>query len=175
MLQVFPAGSSFVPSGFTSSYDTVFTPVYDFQTKDTPWDKQFKNNVNKSVGFTLSIPLFNGLSNYSSVRTAKLQALNSKYSYDIVRQQLFKTIAQAHADASGALNKYASAKMALDASQQSFTYAEQKFNAGSISAFDYNNAKNRVLKSQADLLNAKYDFIFKLKVLDYYQGKPLTF
>jgi len=166
---------SFVPSGFTSSYDTVFTPVYDFQTKDTPWDKQFKNNVNKSVGFTLSIPLFNGLSNYSSIKTAKLQVLNNKYAYDIVRQQLFKTIAQAYADANGALNKYASAKTALDASQQSFTYAEQKFNAGSISAFDYNNAKNRVLKSQADLLNAKYDFIFKLKVLDYYQGKPLTF
>lgn len=166
---------SFVPSGYTSGYDTVYSPVYNFQTKQTPWATQFKNNVNKSVGITLSIPIFNGLSTYSNVQTAKMQALNSKYSYDLARQQLFKTIAQAHADATGALNKYASAKTALDASQQSFTYAEQKFNAGSISAFDYTNSKNRVLKAQADLLNAKYDFIFKIKVLDYYQGKPLTF
>lgn len=166
---------SFVPSGYTSGFDTVYSPVYSFQTQDTPWNKQFKNNVNKSIGFTLSVPLFNGLSNYTNIKTAKLQTLSSKYSYDIARQQLFKTIAQAHADANGALNKYASAKTALEASQQSFTYAEQKFNAGSISAFDYNTAKNRVLKAQADMLNSKYDFVFKLKVLDYYQGKPLTF
>lgn len=101
--------------------------------------------------------------------------LNTKYGYDLARQQLYKTIVQAYADAQAALNKFASAKTALEASQQSFTFAEQKFNAGSVSSFDYNNAKNRVLKAQADLLNAKYDFIFKLKVLDYYQGKPLTF
>ncbi len=170
-----PTLSGFQATGITSQLDTVYTPTYSFETKPTPWNTQFKNNVNKSVGLTLNIPLFNGLSNYASIKTAKLQVLNSKYSYDIVRQQLFKTIAQAHADANGALNKYASAKTALEAAQQSFTFTEQKFNAGSVSAFDYNNAKNRVLKSQADLLNSKYDFIFKLKVLDYYQGKPLTF
>lgn len=166
---------AYIPSGFTSSYDTVYSPIYNFETRDTPWEQQFRDNVNKSIGFTLSIPLFNGASNYASIRTAKLQALNSKYTYDITRQQLFKTIAQAYADAQGALNKYAAARSSLEASQQSFTFTEQKFNAGSVSAFDYNNAKNRVLKAQADMLNAKYDFIFKLKVLDFYQGKPLTF
>lgn len=166
---------SYIPSGFTSSYDTVYSPIYNFETRDTPWDQQFRDNVNKSIGFTLSIPLFNGASNYANIRTAKLQALNSKYTYDITRQQLFKTIAQAYADAQGALNKYAAARTSLEASQQSFSFTEQKFNAGSVSAFDYNNAKNRVLKAQADMLNAKYDFIFKLKVLDYYQGKPITF
>lgn len=170
-----PTISGFQMSGFTSKFDTVYTPVYHVDTRPTPWSNQVKNNVNKSVGFSINIPIFNGLSTYSGVQTAKLQALNSKYSYDIARQQLYKTIAQAYADAQGALNKYASAKAAFDASQQSFTFAEQKFNAGSISAFDYNTAKNRVLKTQADMLNAKYDFIFKLKVLDYYQGKPLTF
>jgi len=166
---------SYQAAGITGSGEIVYIPSYNFTTRNTPWSTQFSNNVNKSVGFTLSIPLFNGLSTYSGIKTARIQALSSKYSYDIARQQLFKTIAQAYADAQGALNKYASAKTALEASQQSFTYAEQKFNAGSVSAFDYNNAKNRVLKSQADMLNSKYDFIFKLKVLDYYQGKPLTF
>ncbi len=164
-----------VPAGITASGEIVYLPSYSVVTKPTPWSTQFSNNVNKSLGFTLNFPLFNGLSTYAAVQTAKLQVLNTKYSYDIARQQLFKTIVQAYADAKGALNKYASAKIALDASQQSFTYAEQKFNAGSVSAFDYNTSKNRVLKAQADLLNAKFDFIFKLKVLDYYQGKPLTF
>jgi outer membrane protein len=133
------------------------------------------NNLNKSLAFTLSIPLFNGLSTYAGIQTAKLQMLSNQYGYDIAKQQLYKTIVQAYTDAQGALNKYASAKVAYETSVQSFNYAEQKFNAGAINSFDYNNSKNRTLRTQTDMLNAKYDFIFKLKVLDYYQGKPLAF
>jgi outer membrane protein len=142
---------------------------------NTPFKDQFKNNVNKSIGFSLNVPLFNGLSTYSTVKNAKLQMLNSKYSYDLNKQQLYKTIAQAYADAQSSLNKYTAAKAALDASGTAFTYTEQKYSVGAISAFDYSTAKNRLMKSQADVLNAKFDFIFKLKVLDFYQGKPLTF
>jgi outer membrane protein len=111
----------------------------------------------------------------AGIKNAKLQVLNNKYGYDIARQQLYRTIVQAYTDAQGALNKYLSAKTAYETSQLSFTYAEQKFNAGALNSFDYNNSKNRVLRTQTDMLNAKYDFIFKLKVLDYYQGKPLAF
>jgi outer membrane protein len=161
--------------GTGSATQIVYAPTFDVVTKNTPWSTQFSNNVNKSVGFTLNVPLFNGLANASNIKIAKLQVMSNKYGYDIARQQLYKTIAQAYADAQGSLNKYASAKSALDASQQSFTYAEQKFNAGALNSFDYNNSKNRVIKASADMLNSKYDFIFKLKVLDYYQGKPLTF
>ena len=164
------------PGGITqATNELVLLPSANVVTRNTPWSVQFSNNVNKSVGFSINVPLFNGLSTASQIKTAKLQVLSNKYGYDIARQQLYKTIAQAYADAQGSLNKYASAKSALDASTQSFTYAEQKFNAGAISAFDYNNSKNRVIKATADMLNSKYDFIFKLKVLDYYQGKPLTF
>lgn len=143
--------------------------------KDTPFDTQVKNNVNKSVGFTLTVPLFNGLSTYTSIRNAKLSVLSNKYSYDLRKQQLLKTIAQAHADAQAAIDKYSSAVIARDAAQQSFYFSEQKFNAGALSAFDYSTAKNRLLRSEADLLNAKFDYIFKMKVLDFYQGKPLVF
>ena len=169
------AFGGFQPSGITGHGDTVYTPTYNPITRPTPWSTQFSNNVNKSIGFSLNFPIFNGLANYSNIKTAKLQVLSNKYGYDIARQQLYKTIAQAYADAQGSLNKYISAKAALEASQQSFTYAEQKFNAGALNSFDYNNSKNRVIKTNADMLNSKYDFIFKLKVLDYYQGKPLTF
>jgi len=153
----------------------VYVPVVNTVTEKTPWGTQLNNNLNKSIAFTLSIPLFNGLSTYSGIQTAKLQMLNNKYGYDIAKQQLYKTIVQAYADAQGALNKYTSAKVAYETSMQSFSYAEQKFNAGVINSFDYNNSKNRTLRTETDMLNAKYDFIFKLKVLDYYQGKPLAF
>ncbi|HTA61252.1 MAG TPA: TolC family protein [Bacteroidia bacterium] len=160
---------------YTASGESVVAPVINTVTKNTAWTTQLDNNLNKSLAFTLSVPIFNGLSTYSAVQTAKLQMLNNKYGYDIAKQQLYKTIVQAYADAQGALNKYTSAKVAYETSMQSFTYAEQKFNAGAINSFDYNNSKNRTLKTETDMLNAKYDFIFKLKVLDYYQGKPLTF
>jgi outer membrane protein len=160
---------------YTQSGEHVYAPTFNTVTKNTAWGKQLDNNLNKSLAFTLSIPIFNGLSTYSGVQTAKLQMLNNKYGYDIAKQQLYKTIVQAYADAQGALNKYTSAKVAYETSMQSFGYAEQKFNAGTINSFDFNNSKNRTLKTETDMLNAKYDFIFKLKVLDYYQGKPLTF
>ncbi|HXD92992.1 MAG TPA: TolC family protein [Bacteroidia bacterium] len=158
-----------------TSHDIVYIPSVNTVTEKTPWAAQLGNNLNKSIAFTLNIPLFNGLSTYSGIQTAKLQMLNNKYGYDIAKQQLYKTIVQAYADAQGALNKYTSAKVAYETSMQSFSYAEQKFNAGVINSFDYNNSKNRTLRTETDMLNAKYDFIFKLKVLDYYQGKPLAF
>lgn len=158
----------------TSGGQFVYQPGFDIVTRNTPFADQFKNNVNKSVGFSLSVPLFNGLSTYSSIKNAKLQMLNSKYNYDLTKQQLYKTIAQAYADAQASLNKYTAAKSAYDAANTAFMYTEQKYNVGAINAFDYSTAKNRLLKSQADVLNGKFDYIFKLKVLDYYQGKPLT-
>ena len=160
---------------YTASGESVVAPTFNEVTKTTSWNTQLSNNLNKSIAFTLSVPIFNGLSNYAGIKNAKLQVLSNKYGYDIARQQLYKTIVQAYTDAQGALNKYMSAKSAYETSQVSFTYAEQKFNAGVLNSFDFNNSKNRVLRTETDMLNAKYDFIFKLKVLDYYQGKPLAF
>ena len=166
---------SYQAIGATASGETVYIPSLNTVTEKTPWGTQLNNNLNKSIAFTLNIPLFNGLSTYANVQTAKLQMQSNQYGYDIAKQQLYKTIVQAYVDAQGALNKYVSAKVAYETSVQSFNYAEQKFNAGVLNSFDFNNSKNRTLKTETDMLNAKYDFIFKLKVLDYYQGKPLTF
>jgi outer membrane protein len=173
--RVVSTSTSYQAIGATASGELVYVPSVNAVTEKTPWSTQLGNNLNKSLAFTLNIPLFNGLSTYANVQTAKLQMLSNRYGYDIAKQQLYKTIVQAYTDAQGALNKYASAKVAYETSVQSFNYAEQKFNAGVLNSFDFNNSKNRTLKTETDMLNAKYDFIFKLKVLDYYQGKPLTF
>ena len=170
--------------GYNSKLDTLgdipgFGPLtytrQDPILKDTPFNDQFKNNVNKSIGVTITVPLFNGLQTYTSVKNAKLSAINAKLSQDLAKQDLYKTIAQAYANARAALNKYAASKSSVDASEQSFTYAQQKFNIGVISAFDFNTAKTRLINAQSNLLQAKFDYLFKLKVLDFYQGKPLTF
>jgi outer membrane protein len=167
--------SGYQISGITNRGDSVYSPVTDFITRKTPFADQFRDNVNKSFGLTLSIPLFNGLQTYTGVKNAKLNALNAKYSQDIAKQNLYKNIAQAYVNAKASLNKYYASKSSVEAANESFKYAQQKFNAGVISAFDFSTSKNRLFAAESNLLQAKYDYIFKLKVLDYYQGKPLGF
>ncbi len=162
-------------TAITTGGQYVLSPKTELVTQPKPFNDQFKDNVNKSLGFTLSVPIFNGLSTYTSIKNSQLNALNAKYSHDLAEQNLYKTIAQAYANARAALNKYGASKASVDASQQSFNYAQQKFNVGAISAFDFNSAKTRLVNAQSNLLQSKYDYLFKLKVLDFYQGKPLTF
>lgn len=159
----------------TTSGDFVLSPKTQVVTSDKPFADQFKDNVNKSIGLTLTVPIFNGLQTYTNVKNAKLNALNAKYSQDLTEQNLYKTIAQAYANAKAALNKYNANKASVEAAEQSFQFAQQKYNVGAISTFDYNNAKTRLQSAQSNLVQAKYDYVFKLKVLDYYQGKELKF
>lgn len=162
------------PIGATATGEVVYTPNIEYLTETKSFTDQFKDNVNKSVGFTLTVPIFNGLQTYTNVKNAQLNALNARYNRELVEQNLYKTIAQAYANARASLNKYNSSKASVEASQQSFEYAQQKYNVGAISTFDFNSAKTRLQNAQANLVQAKYDFIFRLKVLDFYQGKPLT-
>lgn len=166
---------SLIPSGFTSSGDTVYSPNPQAITRKTPLNEQFRNNVNQTIGFTLNIPLFNGLQTHTAIKNAKLNALNARFTQDLNKQNLYKNIAQAYANAKAALDKYNATRSSVDAAQESFTYAQQKFNAGVISAFDFSTSKNRLYAAESNFLQAKYDYVFKLKVLDYYQGKPLGF
>ena len=159
----------------TSGGDFVYQPKTEIVTSKTPFADQFKDNVNKSIGFTLSVPIFNGLQTYTSYKNAQINALSVSYSRDLVEQNLYKTIAQAYANARAALNKYNANKLSVEANEVSFNFAQQKYNVGSLSSFDYNSAKTRLQTALGNLIQAKYDYVFKLKVLDYYQGKPITF
>lgn len=164
----------FDTTAITTGGQYVLSPRTELVTQKKPFADQFKDNVNKSFGFTLTVPIFNGLQTYTSVKNAKINALNAKYNQELVEQNLYKTIAQAYANAKAALEKYNASKFSVEASEQSFTFAQQKFGVGAISTFDFNNAQIRYQNAQASLVQAKYDYIFRLKVLDFYQGKPLN-
>lgn len=162
----------FVAVGTQST--VVYQPRTEILSSPKPFADQFKDNVNKSIGFTLTIPLFNGLQTYTGVQNAKINALNAKYSQDLLAQNLYKTIAQAYVNARAGLNKYNASKAAVEAAEQAFGFSEQKFNVGALSSFDFSSAKTRLQTAQSNLVQAKYDYVFRLKVLDFYQGKPLT-
>lgn len=176
-LVTLPAFQGFAPNGsFTSAGDTVYSPVFSDPTYEkAPFASQYKSNVNKSFGFFLTVPIFNKLQVRTSIDRARIQKLNADLNVESTKLQIQKSVQQAYADASAGLKKYNSSVKALEATQESFKYTEQKFNVGMVNTTDYNVAKNKVIKAQTDLLQAKYEYVFKSKVLDFYLGKPLKF
>ena len=172
-----PTFLGFYPNGsLTSGGDTVLSPSFSNSTfEKTSFSDQYKNNVNKTFGFYLTVPIFNRLQTKTAIDRAKIQKLNADLTVESTKQQIQKNIQQAYADANGGLKKYNATLKAVTAMKESFKYAEQKFNVGMMNTNDYNNAKNKLIKAQSDLLQAKFDYVFKTKVLDFYQGKPLKF
>ena len=141
---------------------------------DYPFNEQFVDNRNWALGLTLSIPILNGWQVNKNIANSKLSIQNSKYALDGAKKQLYKNIQQAYADASASLKKFAASHKAVTSMEEAFRYTEQKFNVGLVTPVDYNASKNQLLKAQSDLAQAKYEYIFKTKVLDYYRGVPLS-
>ncbi len=173
-----PLITGYIPSGYvTASGEEIFQPIYDYSNvyDDTPLDEQLDNNFGKSVGFSLSIPLFNGFAVQSNINRSKINFENAKLASQQTKNTVYKNIQQAHADALSAFNRLNATKKNTDALQEAFTYTEKKFNAGLVNSLEYITAKNNLNKAKSDMLQAKYDYILKLKVLDFYLGKPLAF
>lgn len=146
-------------------------PIYE----DYSFEDQFNDNVSQSIGFNLSIPIFNAWQANSRINQAKIGVLQSQYSLQQSKNDLRKTIEQAQNDALSAHKKYIASKKTVDFQKQSFQYTQEKYDLQLITSYDYNNAKNTLFRAETDLLQAKYDYIFKTKMLDFYMGKPLTF
>ncbi len=139
-----------------------------------PFADQINDNLNKSISLNLNVPIFNGWSTRTNINRAKINVENTKYNLESSKLDLRKTIQQAYADAKAALNNYEASITGVNAARESFRYAEQKFNVGAMNSVDYNNSKKDFEKAESDQLRAKYEFIFKSTVLDFYMGKPIT-
>lgn len=166
-----------VLSGYTIDGAGNILDVYSYNFKydyTTPsFSSQLKDNKSKSISFGLSIPIFNNWQANYSISSSKINALNSKYSYDLAEKQLQKEIQQVYADATAALKKYFAAKKSVTASQESFRYIQQKFDVGLINSVDFNLAKNNLAKARSELIQAKYEYVFRIKILDFYRGVPI--
>ena len=138
------------------------------------FNTQIKNNKNSGVGLSINIPILNGWQVNKNISNSKLNVETSKYNLEGTQKQLYKNIQQAYTDAVAALKKFNVSLKAIASTEESFRYTEQKFNVGMVTPVDYNAAKTLLLKAQSDMTQAKYEFIFKTKVLDFYKGIPLT-
>ena len=135
---------------------------------------QINTTKNTYIGASLRIPIFNKFQTRNSVKNAKVRVLDAQYSLDQEKLALQKDIQQAYADALAAFNQYLSSFEAVESYKESFRYTEQKFNVGLVNSVDYNVAKTDYTRAQSDLLQAKYSYILRIKILDFYKGIPIA-
>ena len=135
---------------------------------------QFEHNKNPSLGFSLSIPVFNGLSARMASRNARLASENTAIMLEVQKQSLYKEIQTAYNEAFNALERMKAARENMRSIQESFTYTENKFNVGMMNATDYNIAKTNLFKAISAYYQAKYQYLFELKILDFYKGKAIN-
>lgn len=140
---------------------------------DYPFTDQLQDNANTSIMLRLSIPIFNGLKASYGVDNARVNKLNAQYSLENTKNQLYKDIQSARSDAISAWKKYIAAQKTVESMEESFKYTKQKFEVGLVNSVEYNTAKNNLTKAKSDLLQAKYEYLFKTRILDFYQGKQL--
>lgn len=134
---------------------------------------QFDFNKGHNFGLALSIPVFNGGAARHNVQRSKIALEKAALTLQESTLQLEQKVYTAYIDTKGALQTYEAAQTALKAREQSMAYAQQRYEVGLINIFDLNQNQNLLLAAQSEVLRAKYDFIFKTKIVEYYFGLPI--
>lgn len=146
-------------------------PIYE---SPLPLIEQFDQNKGHSFGLQLDIPILNGLASRNTVARAKVGLERSKIALSQEELNLERSVYTAYTDADGAKNAFEAAKVALAARSGAFDFAKEKYEVGLMNALDYNQAQTLFVNAQSDLLRTKYDYIFKIKLVELYFGIPIT-
>lgn len=168
MLKV--AQSEFYPKlNFGAGYSTGYYSSY----KGLSFSDQLDRNGQKTIGFNLSIPLFNRFQIRNSVRTIRIGIHTRELMMENTKKTLYKEIQQAYYNATAAQEKYTASDKSVVASKEAFHYAQERYDAGKSTVFEFNEAKTKYAQSLAEQAQAKYNFIFRAKILDFYNGTPI--
>ncbi|RYH73552.1 TolC family protein [Flavobacteriaceae bacterium 144Ye] len=145
------------------------------QLFDTPdFETQLTDNKSHNFSLSLSIPIFNGFASSNNVKRNKVNLERAKVQLEQANLDMETAVYQAYNDTKGALKAYEAAQKTLEAREEAFNYSRERYNVGLLNAFDYNQSQNRFEAAQSDVIRTKYDYIFKLKVLEFYFGIPIT-
>ena len=154
-----------------------YADTFDFQTgaaqPAASFGQQFTDNKGQAFGAQLSIPIFNGFSARNNVERSKVNLEKSKIAVEQQELDLQRNVYTAFTDAKGGLNAYESSLTALDARQEAYNYAKEKYAVGMMNSFDFNQSQTLLSFAQSEVLRTKYDYIFKIKILEFYFGIPI--
>lgn len=152
----------------------VETASFSQDRRTVPFGDQLSNNFGQNVGLTLGIPIFNGWRARGNVERAKIDVQDRQLTLDINRQKLRQDVYTAHANAVGAFQKYQAAITTERASQKAYDFATKRFNVGLMNTVEYITTQTNLFKAQIDKVSALYDYIFKIKLLEFYRDQRIT-
>ena len=138
----------------------------------TSFGRQMRENSNRYIGLSLSVPVFNRLQTRNQIRSARVQLYTQQLALEQTRKDIYKEIQQAYYNAMAAQRQCQSAVAAEEASQAAFALTATKYENGQSTATEFQEAKIRLAKAQSDGLQARYSFFFRTKILDFYRGVP---
>jgi outer membrane protein len=166
--------------GTGSGYSYIYKPVRQINpitnqpvVLNPPFSEQIKDHWSKLIGLKLSIPVFNRYQVRNQVRSARIEVLNQQLILENNKKTLYKEIQTAHKNALAAQEKYRAAEHTVKFASESFKYAQQRYELGKATVFEFNEAKSRLIQSQSELAQAKYEYILRIKILDFYNGVPI--
>ena len=172
MLKV--AKSAWYPKlSLNASYSNGYYHFYQDGIKNIAFCDQLEQNQRKTLGFSLQIPIFNKFKVRNNVRTARIAIRSRELMMDNAKKVLYKEIQQAFFNATAAQEAYRSSEKAVFANKEAFSYAENRYAAGKSTVFEFNDSKTKYAQSLAQLTQAKYNYIFRAKILDFYNGEPI--
>jgi len=141
---------------------------------DNGFGQQLKDNMGYFLGFRLSVPIFNRFQTQSNVSRAIINQKKSELNLLDEEVKLRESIEKAYADAKAALDQYVSSQSSLVAQEELFRNAQVSYNSGVMTTFDFDQVRNSLVNAQSSMVNAKYNFIFRTKLLEYYYGIPIV-
>lgn len=159
-----------IPFGFVAGSNDLVLVQQSLPVTDgvKPFGDQVSDNLNEVVGFTLNVPIFNRRTVANNLQNARISADLNRLGLEQVKNDLRQTIFQAHIDATSARLQFNAAAKSVEANKKAFEYARQRFEVGALNQVDFESAKNNLAASQSQYAQAKYDYIFKVKVLEFY-------
>jgi outer membrane protein len=169
------AKGAFLPSlsynlGAGTSYFHQFNNLFPGQSNSS-FGTQFVDRFQYGVGVSLNIPIFNRFQTKNRVAQSLINKEISETRLDIEILQLKQTIAQAFLDVKSSLKSYEAAKISLDAQKEAFKNAQERFNYGAMTLFDFDLVRTRLVNAEGIMIRSKYDYVFKTKVLQFYSGE----
>ena len=148
----------------------VQTEQTNFDAKQISYNDQLDNNLNTVIGIAVRVPLFNGFRAKNNVALEKINVEESLLELERTYLDIKNTIGQVHFDMEAAYNRYQSFQKQVNAYQESYRINEIRFNSGVSNFLNYITSKNNLDNAKVNLANAKYEYLLRVKVLDYYRG-----
>ena len=137
--------------------------------------KQLENNFSQYIGLNLSVPIFNRFSTRNRIRSARVDQANQQLQLDNTKKTLYKEIQQVYYNALNAQTKTQSSAEAVKSSKDAFELVQAKYENGKATITEFNEAKNNYMKSESDLVQARYENLYQQALLEFYRGKELNF